>query len=292
MSYKSNFKIFSQVTYTEEKNEEDARIHNYLNKIRNNIHTNLSEIQSLIFQLKSSANSNKVNMDEHSVSICSFSKDMVNLVKFDDKKCFINSIKIDENNSFQKSVIKLTEIKSSMKVKRGSSVKISSSFRFSIKTSKKKKCFQIVRNSPRISNFTTSLKNSKEIHSEKECKSVRTTRGKYQMFNEDLKKEVVLLVKNGFSIRELAKKYSIPPKSIKRWIVYGPSRQKGGGRKIKDPKMEEDLLKWIKEANEKDEVIKGSDIQEQARLLTNYPDFKASKGWLEKFRRKHNIPKS
>jgi len=115
MSYKSNFKIFSQVTYTEEKNEEDARIHNYLNKIRNNIHTNLSEIQSLIFQLKSSANSNKVNMDEHSVSICSFSKDMVNLVKFDDKKCFINSIKIDENNSFQKSVIKLTELSQNLK---------------------------------------------------------------------------------------------------------------------------------------------------------------------------------
>ena len=40
MSYKSNYKIFNQVTYTEEKNEEDARIHNYLNKIRNNIHTN------------------------------------------------------------------------------------------------------------------------------------------------------------------------------------------------------------------------------------------------------------
>ena len=292
MSHKSNYKIFNQITYTEEKIEEETRIHNYLNRIRYNIHTNLSEIQSLIFQLKSSAKSNKINMDEHSVSICSFNQDIANFAKLDDRKSFMNSLKIEESTPLTESLIKIKEIKTSLRVKKGSSIKFSNSLKISLKTSKKKRCFQIVRNSPRISNFTTSLKDSSKNQSDKISKSLRTTRGKYQMFNEDLKKEVVLSVKNGMNIRELAKKYSIPPKSIKRWIIYGPSRQKGGGRKIKDPKMEIELLKWIKENYERELVIKGSDIQEKARTLTNFPDFKASKGWLEKFRKKHNIPKS
>lgn len=36
----------------------------------------------------------------------------------------------------------------------------------------------------------------------------------------------------------------IPKKNIKRWLIVGPYRQSGGGRKVLDPEMEKKLFKW------------------------------------------------
>lgn len=37
----------------------------------------------------------------------------------------------------------------------------------------------------------------------------------------------------------------VPEKNLKRWILNGPDRKKGAGRKICDIEMEKNLLKWI-----------------------------------------------
>jgi len=38
----------------------------------------------------------------------------------------------------------------------------------------------------------------------------------------------------------------IPEKNLKRWIINGPERKKGAGRKITDLLMEKKVLNWIK----------------------------------------------
>lgn len=37
----------------------------------------------------------------------------------------------------------------------------------------------------------------------------------------------------------------IPSKNIIRWTKQGIERKEGGGRKVKDPKMEKELFIWI-----------------------------------------------
>ena len=238
MSQISSLKILNQVTYTEEKNDDENRIHNYLSKIRYDIHNNLSEIQNIIFQLKSSMESNKVNVNENSQSVNSFNQKL-------------NSGKFKKNS--------------------------------------KKKCFRIVRSPIPVSNFLATSNNDKEKNlSQEKCR--RSIRGKYNMYTPELKIEIIEKIKKeGKNINSVAQKYGVPVKSVKRWLHFGAMRQKGGGRKPKDPSMEIELMKWINERIARKEEIKPSRIQQKARDLSRFPDFKASKGWLEKFKKKYNI---
>ena len=240
MSQISSLKILNQITYTDEKNDDDNRIHNYLSKIRNDIHNNLSEIQNIIFQLKSSFKSNKVNVNENSGSVNSFNH---------------NAFLISGN----------------------------------IKLKSKKKCFRIVRSPLAVSNFLISSIIEKEKNFSQE-RGRRSIRGKYNMYTAELKNEIIEQIKKeGKNVNSVAQKYGVPVKSVKRWLHFGPVRQKGGGRKPKDPLMEIELMKWIDEKIALKEEIKPSKIQQKARTMSKFPEFKASKGWLEKFKKKHNI---
>ena len=49
------------------------------------------------------------------------------------------------------------------------------------------------------------------------------------------------------NVKLISRKYGVPFKSLKRWVLYGCDRKKGGGRKEKDPKMEAQLYEWYKE---------------------------------------------
>lgn len=64
----------------------------------------------------------------------------------------------------------------------------------------------------------------------------------------------------------------------------------GGGRKIKDPEMENQLFDWcINEIKKKKKNIPRSLIRIKAKFFSNYQKtFKASKGWLEKFLKRKN----
>lgn len=73
-------------------------------------------------------------------------------------------------------------------------------------------------------------------------------------------------------------------KNLKRWISKGYKRKKGG-RKTKDPQMEEQLIKWIKDYEDLNMKFPSQKLIKKIALqLSNFKDsFKASKGWYEKF---------
>lgn len=64
----------------------------------------------------------------------------------------------------------------------------------------------------------------------------------------------------------------------------------GGGRKIRDPDMEIKLYNWYNEYHiiNKNPVTSKM-IKQKALEFTKFRDFIASKGWLEKFKRKHHL---
>lgn len=77
-------------------------------------------------------------------------------------------------------------------------------------------------------------------------------------------------------------------------LNFAPKRIKyslsGGGRKIRDPEMETKLYAWYREYHD---VMKGKVtsrmIKAKALSLTKIRDFSASKGWLEKIKKKYKL---
>lgn len=64
----------------------------------------------------------------------------------------------------------------------------------------------------------------------------------------------------------------------------------GGGRKIKDPEMEKKLSEWIHNYNVVGEnPITAKMVKKKALEFRTCNDFIASKGWLEKFKKKFKI---
>jgi len=113
-------------------------------------------------------------------------------------------------------------------------------------------------------------------------------RNKYKMLPTALKCKAVELA-HFQSAKFAAKHYSVPLKSLKRWMKVGCERKKGGGRKTKDPLMEKNLHNWYVEKKARGEIITAKMIKEKAIQLTNCSDFIASKGWLDKFKVRYNL---
>jgi hypothetical protein len=81
---------------------------------------------------------------------------------------------------------------------------------------------------------------------------------------------------------------NVPIKNLKRWVLNGPKRKKGG-RKTHDPQMETKLFDWICQFKEiYKELPSRKKIKEMAIKYSNFSNsFKASKGWYEKFMIRH-----
>ena len=109
----------------------------------------------------------------------------------------------------------------------------------------------------------------------------------YFMASRETKKKAIELSKK-IGIHEAAKKLNLNKKNIKYWMKSGPERRKGGGRKTGDPKMEEKLIEWYNE-EKKCNSITVEMIKWKAKELSNFPHFKGSKGWYDKFRIRYNI---
>ena len=108
------------------------------------------------------------------------------------------------------------------------------------------------------------------------------------MFSTEVKRKCIEASKI-YEIKEVSKMFSVPLKSLKRWIEVGPERKKGGGRKIKEPEMEKKLIEWYNEKKIQNVPITSKMIKEKALFFTNRKDFIASKGWFEKFKKKYNL---
>lgn len=53
--------------------------------------------------------------------------------------------------------------------------------------------------------------------------------------------------------------------------------------------MESDLCEWYKKMVQKGIQVTNSMLKEQARKLSRCPEFLASKGWLDKYKQRHNV---
>ena len=110
---------------------------------------------------------------------------------------------------------------------------------------------------------------------------------------------------NGLSVRKLAEKYAISKSSVANILNrreeyqhdYLTNSNKDSKRKLKDETgkhVDEVLFEWFTAQRAKHIPISGPLLQEKARQIAeelgNLPgEFKASNGWLEKFRKRHLI---
>ena len=64
----------------------------------------------------------------------------------------------------------------------------------------------------------------------------------------------------------------------------------GGGRKIRDPDMENKLLNWFEIYHKTTgNKVTTKEFKKMALFYSKDKTFRASKGWLQKFRRRHKI---
>ena len=112
----------------------------------------------------------------------------------------------------------------------------------------------------------------------------------YFMFSAEAKKFCLDLLQNEkIPFEVIIKMARVPRKSLRRWSLVGIYRKKGCGRKIRDPIMEQNLLNWYKESLNKKIFPTAKLIREKAIELSGDKNFLASKGWLEKLKKKYDI---
>ena len=112
----------------------------------------------------------------------------------------------------------------------------------------------------------------------------------YFMFSSEAKQFCLdLITKKKYPLDITMKMCKVPRKSLRRWANVGCLRKKGCGRKTKNPKMEEKLLMWYNDKIKNNVNITAKMIRDKAVEISNDKDFLASKGWLEKFKKKNGI---
>ena len=112
----------------------------------------------------------------------------------------------------------------------------------------------------------------------------------YFMFSSEAKQFCLDLInKRKYPLDITMKMCKVPRKSLRRWSHVGCLRKKGCGRKTKNPKMEEELVQWYNEMTKRNINITAKMIRDKAVQISNDKDFLASKGWLEKFKKKNGI---
>ena len=96
---------------------------------------------------------------------------------------------------------------------------------------------------------------------------------KYNMISSETKRKYVEMAKET-DAKEVSRNFGIPIKSLKRWLLLGHERKKGGGRKLKDPEMEKKVYDWYKEHHDRNEkIVTAKLIKTKALELTKCKDF-------------------
>lgn len=113
-------------------------------------------------------------------------------------------------------------------------------------------------------------------------------RNRYKMYSaQDKEKAIELAVKYGAN--NAAEICKVPLKNLKRWMKVGAERKKGGGRKTKDPQMEQKVYQWYLERKTAGLDVNAKMVKEKAIEWSNWNDFIASKGWLDKFKTRFGV---
>jgi transposase-like protein len=94
-------------------------------------------------------------------------------------------------------------------------------------------------------------------------------------------KQMIVRECHYLTTHQVSKKYGISVNNICRWRKRC-ERKTGAGRKVHDPRMEIDLLKWISQVGKKSPLTRQL-IRKKAIELSEDDNFKASKGWFERF---------
>lgn len=138
----------------------------------------------------------------------------------------------------------------------------------------------------------TKLEPKPQIQRKKRLKKedyTKRLRGPYMICNLTTKIDAVRLAK-ATTVKFAAQKFSLPEKNIKRWMNNGPQRKKGAGRKTMDPGMEVMLLQWMRKYYRTHRSLPDSrDIKVEAKRISKFNEFKASKGWCDKFLRRNTM---
>lgn len=113
-------------------------------------------------------------------------------------------------------------------------------------------------------------------------------RPKYKIYDPNSKFNAIELASK-IGANEASRFLKIPLKSLKRWMLVGHERIKGGGRKVKVPGLEEKIISWYNDLVSKKVEINAIMIRDKALSISNDPDFYASKGWIEKLKKKHKL---
>ena len=112
----------------------------------------------------------------------------------------------------------------------------------------------------------------------------------YFMFTSEAKQfclDLINVRKLSFDI--VMKMCKVPRKSLRRWSHVGCNRKKGCGRKTRNPEMENKLVEWYREEIQGGANVSAKMIRDKAVEISGDKDFLASKGWLEKFKKKFGI---
>ena len=126
-------------------------------------------------------------------------------------------------------------------------------------------------------------------------KAAMTIEVKYLALNE--------LEKEGTAKKSIAKRYGVPPNTLSYWVKnksdifakyesgqYGAKRQKLLSGKYDN--IDKAVYKWFVNARERNVPISGQIIREKALDFAkkfNEPDFKASEGWLDRWKHRQKI---
>lgn len=93
----------------------------------------------------------------------------------------------------------------------------------------------------------------------------------------------MLIQATQLGIRAASQKYRIPISKINIWNRSFSKIKHARGRKPIDPYMEQKVCEWLKNQLDKGTVLTQKAIRDKAKKISCSNEFKASKGWLQKF---------
>ncbi|KAH1173012.1 hypothetical protein KIL84_016851 [Mauremys mutica] len=128
---------------------------------------------------------------------------------------------------------------------------------------------------------------------------------KRKLDNQSIEKkyEIILQLEKGTKPADLSRQHGIPANTISGWkkkanvikqmyakSVFDPARKKLRVAEHKD--VDDALFQWFTNTQATNLPVNGPLLMEKADILAaklGHPDFKASQGWLDRFKKRHNI---
>ena len=106
---------------------------------------------------------------------------------------------------------------------------------------------------------------------------------KYSIWSDDIKDEIQNDLNKGLKVTYISKKYGINIRTLRRWKKNGINRKKGSGRKYMDPYLDNKVYLWYLTYYDKIPITSKT-LRSVAYNLSKNPNFRASYGWLSRFK--------